>query len=781
MKINSLILIFVLLINNCFSQITLNGYIKDLENSENVSGAVIYEKNNNFQISSDNNGYFSLTNLSINDTIDIIVSNLGYINYHQKIHISKDTTIEIYISKNTLQIKEVFVFSNQNNNNNNDIGVLSIPISQVKLLPSIGGETDIFKSFFLLPGIQQGSEGSNNLYVRGGSPDQNLILLDDIPLFSVGHVGGLFSVFDPNSIDSYKLYKSGFSSKYGDMLSSVIDIKQKEGNKQKIQRYFDLSLILSKFLIEGPIKKNKSTFLFSVRRSNLDLFQFYYYKLIDKNAELNSYYSFYDINAKLVFPIKEKSKFIINYYSGSDNITISENYIIDRYFGISEKSSTKTTWGNYLISFRLNSNISNKLLQNTTLAFTKYKYSIKAENIIKKIKNDSIIEKNSNQYLSAINNFILKTDWEYLVSTKNQINFGIDNSFKIFEPIVSTTIKNGEIETKNIKINSVTTAFYIEYIYTFNKNITFFTGFRPELNILDDTSFFKLIPRVLISYNFKNNFSLKFAYDKTNQNIHLLANNSSGLPTDLWVPATKKAIPENANQYTLEFIYNNKKFSFITDIYYKKSNNLIEYKDGAYFFGNNSNWENNIETNGIGYSKGIEFLLKKETGKITGWISYTLSKTTRIFESLNNGKEFFFKYDRTHNFSIVSIFEIKKNLILSASWVFMTGNVVNLATTSYYSYTNDLVYDKMIIVETSYNENKNSFRLPNYHRLDISIKYQNENKTFSFDIFNLYSRSNVYFIYAAYPKNDYTHIGKKKFYILSLFPIIPSVSYSIKF
>jgi len=665
----------------------------------------------------------------------------------------------------------------------NETGVLKINMQKVNELPNLFGEADIIKALQLMPGVQSGGEGSNNLYVRGGSPDQNLILLDDVPLYYVSHFGGFYSIFNPDAINDVKLIKGGFPARYGSRLSSVLDIRMKDGSKQKMGGSFTLGLLSSKLTLEGPIAKDKSSYLIALRKNILPVF-----KLFGESLS----YNFYDINVKINQKLSEKDKLFFSFYMGDDIISI-KNKVNEN--GLEQKDKKTVKWGNLLGAFRWNHIYSNKLFGNITLYNTYYSYHNNFEYSYKNGEENLYLEENlyvNDKMTSGINDLSIKADYSWFPVHKLNFRFGGQSIYHTFIPndkkIEITETNLADIDSSySSRIKSLENAIYIEsetkFKY-FNTNL----GLRLSTYYLQHKSYYLIEPRLLFNIILNKNFSIKYSYSIMNQYVHLLTYSGTGMPSDFWMPTTEQAPPELSSQHTASFVsvFFNNQLEISIESYYKTLDNLITFTPGKSFNAYLDNWEDIIEKNGKGKSYGIELLVNKPIGKLTGWVGITLSKAERTFLSVNNGNPYPFKYDRLFDIGAAINYKISDRLTLSSTWTYGTGYPVTLATEKYYT------EDKEVYI---YHE-KNSFRMNNYHRLDFAINFHKKLKkgerTWNISVFNVYNRKNPYYYYynreyEIYVKNVGNGYetgsipGPLQLYQRSLFSFFPSVSYNYKF
>ena len=775
----------------CYSQITVSGFIEDKNTKERLPGVNIYDIISQLGTVSNSYGFYSITLKE--GSARIIFSMVGYKQQvSQILTVGKDINLNIELESG-IELAEVVVSQKQKTFNNTEMSVLKIPVKQLLQIPAIMGETDVMRAFQLMPGVQGGKEGTSGIHVRGGSPDQNLMLLDDIPLYYVNHIGGYVSVFNPEVIKDIKLYKGGFPARYGGRLSSIMDIRMKEGNMNDVTGNVSVGIISSKFSIEGPLKKDKTSFIFSVRRSLFDVFTRGYQKLI-LNDNASAGYTLYDMNAKINHIINVKNRLYFSAYSGRDRILIKQKDFDTRDgYPYNFKSKNDINWRNYSMSFRWNHIYSSKLFSNLTIGYTNFFYNSFSdiENIEK--QTGHTVGTLSNHFSSAINDFIAKTDFDYY-KNNNQIKFGGGITKHRFTPTMNNISQIG-VSSSNIDttygspINKPTELFlYLEDELTLTENFRLNMGLH--FNILTESkhTFYSLQPRIAGNYKIADNYSIKASFSSMMQPFHLLSNNDAGLPTDLWVPATKEVPPQKSSQFALGITGEIKPeypVEWSIEAFYKKMNNLIEFDDGASFFSGVADWKEKIVKNGNGTVYGSEFLLQKKEGITTGWISYTLSKNMRQFDDLNSGNPFPYKYDRRHDFSIVMSHKFNDKFQLSASWVFASGNAITLPSNKYNLYVmswenrdeGNIVYfyDEVHI----YNE-RNNYRMPSYHRLDISLDISEKKKNgigiWTLGLYNAYNRLNTYYLYF-----DKDKAGNKKLYSFSLFPITPSISYKYYF
>ncbi|MBI9069620.1 MAG: TonB-dependent receptor [Salinivirgaceae bacterium] len=771
---------------------TIGGYIIDKETGEKLIGANVYDRISKNGTATNAYGYYSL----YIDTTNAILQ-ISYIGYATEVFSHKLTKNTSFQLKSNTSIQEVVVIGKKAIEQRNEMSVAEIPMKQLKTLPMLAGEVDIIKAMQLMPGIRSGNEGQSGMFVRGGSHDQNLMLLDDVPLYYINHLGGFVSVFNPDAINSLKMYKGGFPARYGGRLASIMDVRMKDGNLKKRQSNITFGMISSKFQTEGPIKKDTASYMISGRRFMYDLFSRPITWLI--NDKHSKGYTFYDLNAKFNYKFSDKNRLFLSLYMGNDNILSKKK---TKENGEKEQMSNQTKWGNHLLALRWNHVFNQRFIGNITANYTNYRYASEFK-FLSNYENES--KESSYLFSSGISDFCIKSDFE-LFFKNYTIRFGSNQVFHTFSPNRTYLKQEGYV---NIDQNFNTQTYqalensiYLENDISVGQYLGFNIGVRALSYAALQKQYNNLEPRILINFNIPHLFSIKASYARMQQYVHLLIYSGAGLPGDLWMPTTKEVPPQKSELISLGIAKSmlNQQLELSVEAYYKKMNDLIDYQDGASLSGNNTkNWQQLIETGGKGYSKGIELLLQKKQGKINGWLAYTLSRSTRQFEHINKGREYIYTYDATHDFSITSNYYFKDNLYFSASWVYTSGRAITLPNQQYQTLRlmpnntnpNEVIAEPEfeLVKISTYNE-KNNIRMHAYHRLDLGLTYIKQKKKteriWCFSIYNAYNRQNAYYYYTTSVAvkdengND-TDVSEKKTYQRSLFPFIPSVSYSINF
>ncbi|MEY4551908.1 MAG: hypothetical protein RL099_236 [Bacteroidota bacterium] len=742
----------------------LSGSVKDKQTGESLIKAVVrIQELPNAGIISNEYGFYSLTLPKGNYAV--VVSQVGYETLVQKIKLDSSQAINFYLlTKNVL--KEVVVESSRKNDNltKAQMGTETINMSAISKVPVIFGEKDLLKTIQLLPGVKSAGEGNSGFFVRGGGADQNLILLDEAPVYNATHLLGFFSTFNSDAIKDATIIKGNSSSQYGGRLSSVLDVKMKEGNNQDYTVNGGIGLISSKVSVEGPLQKNKSSFILSGRRTYADVFL----KATEKFKDNILY--FYDLNAKANYQINAKNKVYISGYFGRDELGLGQDFGID--------------WGNKTGTIRWNKIISNKLFLNTSFIYSDYNYNVKLKN--------GETNFNINSEIKDVN---LKQDYTFYANTQNTLRFGFNTILHNIKPSTfSGTVINSVAKTGR---NGLENAVYLTNNYKATNQLTIDYGMRLSMyslmggdvyNIYQNgvvRSSIKLVPssfgktyinpepRITTNFRIDDEKSIKAGYARNIQHLHLLSNSVASSPSDQWIGNSYNIKPEIADQlsvgYVTKLFKNN--FELTAEGYYKYLQNQIDYKDGAEI--NTVSDVESVLLYGIGRAYGLELLLKKKEGRLTGWIGYTLSKTERKIEGINEGKWYNARQDRTHDISVVGIYDLNDRWSISGVFVYNTGDAVTYPTGKY-NLQGQTLYQYAA---------RNANRMPSYHRLDFSATYE-KNKTkrrhgsWNFSLYNVYGRENAYRISFKDDPNDPT---RTQIIRTALFKWVPSVTYQFKF
>jgi len=768
-----LLIIFAIINSALFAQEkhTVSGEITDSETGETLIGATVMLKEAaGVGAVCNAYGYYSL---SYNKgTYTLLVRSIGFETFEKKIELTSDQNINFKLKPKTDILNEVLVTGEKKNDNitSGNIGVEKISIKDIEKIPVLFGEPDVIKTLTLMPGVSTSGEGSGGMFVRGGSSSQNLILLDEAIVYNPNHLLGFFSTFNSAAIKDLTLYKGTAPSQYGGRLSSVMDVKMNDGNNQKFKVGGGIGIISAKLNVEGPIVKNKGSFLITGRRTYADMFL----KLSSDEAINNNKLYFYDFNAKANYKINDKNKIYLSGYLGRDVLSFADRFGID--------------WGNITGTLRWNHIWNPKLFSNTSLIYSDYDYRVK-------INSDA----NNFSLTSVIKNWNLKHEFQYYLNPKNKLTFGYNGFFHTITP-GQLEVEEEDSDIKPIKIQdrfAVENALFINNnwkpslrwninyglrLSTFNM-IGAGDFYSYDDGLVTDTTTFEtgeivksyihLEPRVNMSYIIDETQSLKASYARNTQNLHLLQNSNSSTPSDIWIASSNNVKTEIGDQVSLGYFKNFKKdtYQFSVETYYKWMQNQIDLKDGADIT-TNEHIEGELLF-GKGRSYGLEFMLKKKYGRFSGWVSYTLSRTEKQIDGINKGDWYAARQDATHNVSVVGIFDLSDKWSLSASWVYNTGNAVTFPSGKY-EINGDVQF---------YYTERNGYRMPNYHRLDIGAtrtfkKSDKFESSLNFSMYNAYGRKNAYTIDFEEDPNDPTRTQAVMTY---LFTFMPSITYNFKF
>ncbi|RIH64451.1 TonB-dependent receptor [Mariniphaga sediminis] len=750
--------------------ITISGYVKSAETGEGLIGSTIYVEELKTGTATNSYGFYSLTIPKGNYTVRY--SYIGYENISVPTELLSDSTKNIELHPASAEMDEIVIRSEAEDKNirKAQMGVTKLNPRETKVIPVILGEQDILKTIQLLPGVSSGTEGTTGFYVRGGGADQNLIILDEAPVYSASHLMGFFSVFNSDAIKDIELYKGNAPANYGGRLSSILDIQMNDGNSKKFAMSGGLGLLSSRLTLESPIKKDKGSFIISGRRSYADMFLIFSKNRTRQKTDLY----FYDLNAKANYKINDNNRIYLSGYFGRDVFNIEDLFALK--------------WGNKTGTFRWNHVFNNRLFLNSSLIYSNYDYGFGYN-----------FSNNMIYIQSDIRDLNWKEDFQYYINTNNTLKFGFNAIYHTYSP--------GEIDAENNDVfNSVFMgqkqafegAAYISHELNISDhfNVTYglrYSGFMavgPDTvftyNAADEitnTEFFSqgdivqkytaLEPRATFNFMLNKQNSVKFSYARNTQYVHLLSNSSASLPTDVWIPSSKNVKPEIADQLAAGFFRNFNKNMFETsvEVYYKSLKNQIDYQNGAEILLNK-----NVESQlvfGKGRAYGAELYIKKRTGKLTGWLGYTLSRTEKSMPAIDNDDWFPAKQDRTHDISVVAMYQLNEKWNVSGNWVFNTGNAVTFPSGKY------RVDGFTVPVYTK----RNGYRMPDYHRLDVGATYTPKKKrrfesSWNFSIYNAYGRRNAFSITFRENENNPAQTEAVR---LSLFQMIPSVTYNFKF
>jgi len=760
--------------------VTLSGYLKNKANGEALIGATVYIPELKTGVITNSYGFYSISVAPGNYSFNF--SFIGYQTQSPSINLTSSKQFNVMLEEETKQIDEVVVTGEKKNRNveNLQMSMEKVQVKMIKKLPSFMGEIDIIKSITLLPGIQNGGEGSSGLYVRGGGPDENLMILDEAPVYNASHLLGFFSVFNSDAINDVQVYKGGIPAEYGGKASSVIDIRMKDGNSQKLGMSGGIGNISSRLTVEAPIIKDKWSFIASGRRTYAD----YLGRLVGIEALKENQLYFYDLNLKTNAQINSNNRLYFSAYTGDD------------YFKVGQSIYMK--WGNLTSTVRWNHLFTDKLFSNTSLIFSRYNYNLGTPG------------SGADQFdwSSQIRDYNFKQDFSWYLNSKNKLTLGFNLIYHHFNPgQIDANEKSYFTDLKLANYNALDNSVYLSNEQTIGARLTMRYGLRfsyfqqigkgtvrqylnPDkpnekevigtieygAGKLVPPAYHNLEPRLALKYMLSPESSIKASYNRMVQNLHLISNTNSPTPLDIWLPSSTYIKPLIANQVGLGYFRNFKKNMFETsaEVYYKKMNNVIDYVDGAELF-----LKENLETellHGSGYAYGLELYAKKQEGRLTGWLSYTLARSMRKIPGINDGKAYPSSYDRTHNISLVTNYDLSKRWNFSASWIFATGNPTSYPIAKYDVQGNTIYYYAA----------RNSNRIPDYHRLDISFTYdfkKNDHRkvkqSLNFSIYNLYARRNAYSV--TFRQNEDNPNVSEATRLSVIGSMIPSVTYNFNF
>jgi len=792
---------------------TVSGTITDAKTGETLIGATVVDTRSGKGTVTNVYGHFSLT--LRRDSVDLKVTYVGYEPQFFQFRLDKNREVNVKLSSSVTLDEVVITAERTGDTRSSQMSAVVVPVEKLKAVPVMFGEADLIKALQLMPGVQSGSEGNSGMYVRGGGPDENLFLLDGVPLYNVSHMGGFFSAFNTDAIKNVTLYKGSFPARFGGRLSSVLDVTQNNGNDKEIHGNLSIGLISAKFNLEGPLVKEKTTFSLSARRTYAELFIIPAVMWLNdlgeeekpaaptvaSNAKFDAGYWFYDINAKITHKFSDKSRLYGSFYMGEDKIHGNINTVTSLEENMDLGFANK--WGNLVGALRWNYELTPQLFMNLALNYTQYKNDIVGT--VKKIDSPGDLNASTMEgtYRSGIKEATLRADFDYTPAPEHNAKFGasftchwfipevadgsinyydsiqMNHAFQFDSSIFSGVIPANEMVAYAEDDWAITEALKVNYglhLSAFRVQNSFYTALQPRLS-----------GRMMLS----DDLSVKVGYARMRQYVHLLSTTSVTLPTDLWVPVTDRVRPMVSDQVAGGVSYSRSGIAdFSVEVYYKHMDNLIEYKDGATFFGSSENWENLVYS-GEGWSYGVELLVQREVGNLTGWVGYTWSRTMHLFDRpgqvLNEGRAFPAKYDRRHDLSVVLSYKFSDRFDVSATWVFSTGNAASLATQSYPVAQEDPDdYDLGGAgqgASVNYIEGRNNYRMPNYHRLDLGAnfhrKFKRAHRTISVSIYNVYNRQNPYMLYRS--RNESYNGYPSALVQLSLFPILPSVGYTLFF
>lgn len=782
---------------------TISGYVTDQASAETLIGANIVNLPSKAGTSTNAFGFYTLT--LPEGEVELSISYMGYDTRHSRFYLNRDTVLNVALASNNL-LDEVVVTSDRRDAGieSTAMGAHEIPLTQIQHTPVLLGEADLLKTLQLMPGVQAGMEGFSGLYVRGGGPDENLVLLDGIPVYNADHLLGIFSVFTPEAIKNVTLYKSSFPARYGGRLSSVVDVRTNDGDMKHLHGTVSTGTLTTKLHLEGPLKRDRTSFLLSTRGTHTA-----WLMPLIKTDDGNYLYCFYDVNAKLNHKFSDRSRLFLGFYNGQDVFRWKQevNYTEQQYgsnisYTSWEEDKTKLRWGNTLASARWNYVFSSRLFSNTTVAFNRYRMSIVNRNNYRQgysLQEDEEFRYFGYDYHSGIEDWSLRTDFDYTPVPAHRIKFGLEYLHHTFRPeTTSTRIKEttGTIVEQdtlyagsgNSTLRGHELSVYAEDDISLTSRLSANVGLHLSLFHTQGKSYFSAQPRLSARYRLGHGLSAKASFTQMAQYVHLLSSTPIAMPTDLWVPITRHIRPMRANQYAVGLYHNGLPgWEFSVEGYYKQLRNVLEYKDGVTLMGTSTNWEDKVEM-GTGRSMGLEFMVQKTTGRTTGWLAYTLAKSDRQFKggTINHGRRFPYKYDRRHNLSLCLNHKFSDRIDVGASWVFYTGGTATIPERR-----TQIVTPGGEVMEEDYYSGRNNYRIPASHRLNVGINFNKKTKrgmrTWNISVYNAYNAMNPMLVYAEHEKSYWDagesvfKDGKTVVKKLTFLPLLPSVTYTFRF
>ena len=798
---------------------TISGYITDEKSSETIIGATVYDQATRHGAISNAFGFYSLT--LGEGSHNIQYSYVGYAAQNLTLTLTKDTVINIKLSENT-QLGEIVVAAHKEETgiSSTGMGSMDIPVRVIEHTPSILGETDVVKTVQFAPGVQQGVGGSSAIFVRGGGGDENLILLDGSPVYKIDHCFGFFSVFTPEAVKKVSFYKSSFPARYNGRASSVLDVRTKDGDMQNFHGSFSLGLLTSRFTFEGPIKKDKTSFMISGRTTYIHLLAAPAMKAF-MDGTMFSYW-FYDVNAKINHKFSDKDRLFVSFYNGIDRFTLKDkskhsedNPILgdDGQSIVGYDTETYTTndkyvlnWGNTLATIRWNHVFSSKVFANITAAYNRFGMKMGGEQTY---KYTDYYDFHSSYSKSQIRDYSVAVDWDYMPGGGHNVKFGVNATFHKFSPEASiskykTKSKDYNQDTtlnspRGADYDAVETALYAEDDWKITSRLHVTPALVYSMFNVDGKTYGNFMPRLSVKYLPLEWLIFKASYTRMSQCVHLLTSSILSMPTDIWVPVTKNIEPEISQQWSVgAYCTNLPGWEFSVEAYYKTLDNVLEYKDGMSYMGFSDAWQN-LVAEGKGTSKGVEFLVQRTRGRATGWISYTLSKAEREFSKesgINAGQKFPFTYDRPHCINIVYNQKFNDRIDFDATWTFHSGALTTMSNAYETVWLPkdinsriDNYYDEKGIHHsfsdsregmTPYVEHRNNFRLPSSHVLSVGVNFHKQKKhcerIWNFSVYNLYCAHNPMFA----QRWDYER-GHDYISVTSILPAVPSFTLTYKF
>ncbi len=743
--------------------LSISGYIQDAQSKEALISATILDIPTKKGVVSNRYGFFNLQ--SQGEKTQIKISYIGY--NSQTISISKNTQFPLFIrlENTTENLGEISVEAFQRAEENVNMGVLSLSPREIRDMPTIGGEADVLKALQWLPGVKSGTEGTAGLHVRGGSPDQNLMLLDGATVYNAQHLFGFISVFNPDALNGVELYKGNSPARYGGRISSVLDMNMREGDMSKMKGNVEVGLISSRLLLEGPIEKDKSSFLFTARRTYVDALMAAAKVAGVIPQDITSDYHFTDFNLKANKVFSPNNRLFLSFYGGKDL------YGLNHRLTNGSRDISNINWGNLTNTIRWNHLFNKNQFMDLMTVYSQYRFNNYNTYIHKDPNGDEV--KTAGQFSSEIKEWSIKANIETTLNNEHLLKYGTSLGYYQFAPQIEDLTEGASREINKVLVHTASATVYAEDEWTYSDKLKGNFGLRSDVYVVNVKIYPSLQPRINVRYLLPYNWGLKAAFGTSEQFIHLLSNSGIGLPTDLWVPSTNTIRPQKAWQGSIGIAKTLIPKDYILDVsieaYYKEMKNLVAYKEGISLL-NTKSWED-IVVQGKGYAKGVELLIQRKRGKWNGWLGYTLSRSVRQFSQLNNGAFFPYRYDRKHDVSLV-FNRIYGERILTLAWTYGSGQAITFPVQSY----------TINMQDVAWYGGRNSFRLPATHHLDLGVRRELKQKKRSttLSIYNVYSHKNPFYVYPQKEIEIDPILGaiksQTKIKQVSIFPIIPTLS-----
>ncbi len=782
------------------SRLTISGLITDAATGETLIGAGATSGKHGTV--SNSFGFYSLTIPGEKDRIDVTFSYVGYLPKTLTIPAGRDTTVHVRLVPGASLEEAVVTAPRESGIASTRMGAIEVPVAAVKSVPALFGEADVLKTIQLLPGVQGGTEGFSGLYVRGGGPDENLLLLDGIPLYHAEHMLGIFSVFQPEAVKKVTLYKGAFPARYGGRISGIVDVRTNDGNLYETHGSVGVSMIGEKLHIEGPVWKGKTSYSLSARGMHTLLLT-----PVIKLTGFDGNYFFYDLDAKFAHRFSGRDRLYFNVYHGLDNFHYREsNKAFDGRTGqpFTDTQKLGIRWGNTVAALRWNHVVGPRLFMNTTVAFNRYHMRMDSDMRTREIKADGDTEDSQVQfdYRSGMRDWVAKADFDYTPSSSHKFKFGAEYTFHTFVPETLTGYGRQRVNespqadtTLYMRSNSLQrgheASLYAEDEIRLGSHLSLNPGLRATLFNTQGKTYWSIEPRLNAKVNFTEDWWAKASYSRMSQYVHLLSSSQITLPVDLWVPITRNTRPETADQFSLGLYFGGLPgWNFSVEGYYKDIRNVLEYKEGTVFLFDSSGWESKVEA-GSGRAMGVELFIEKTTGKTTGWLGYTLAKSDRLFPSINHGQRFPYRYDRRHSVNLVVNHRFNEKFDISLAWNFASGGVTTLP-------------ERRIVASSPAGEpryvdlvsSRNNFRLPASHTLNLGFNFHRRHtrgeSIWNLSVYNVYNHMNPTLVqkennesvisrYQADGPAEWQLIHEVRIKKITLLPIFPSIGYTRTF